>query len=123
MILKNNLYRIKSINTETATCRLELLGDSVIYRAHFPERPITPGVCIIQIVTELLAELYPMEFELSTVSNAKYLAVINPNETGELDYVFKKVSFDDDKTSVKVNVIVTDSDTVFTKLSLVYKTA
>ena len=93
----------------------------MIYHAHFPEQPITPGVCIIQIASELLADLYSSSFELSSVSNAKYLAVINPKETPELTYTFKKVSFDDEKTNVKVSVVVSNNDTIYTKLSLVYK--
>lgn len=121
MILKNNLYRIVTEDKDEKSYRLALIPDCMIYRAHFPEQPITPGVCIVQTATELLAELYPMTFELSAVSNAKYLAVINPRDTPELTYTFKKIIFDDEKTSVKVSVIVSNGVTVFTKLSLVYK--
>lgn len=121
MILKNNLYRIAVENKEDKSYRVVLIPDCTIYQAHFPEQPITPGVCIIQIASELLADLYSLSFELSSVSNAKYLAVINPQETPELTYTFKKVSFDDEKTTVKVSVVVSNNDTIYTKLSLVYK--
>lgn len=121
MMLKNNLYRIAAENKGEKSYRLELIPDCMIYRAHFPEQPITPGVCIIQIASELLTDLYSLTFELSSVSNAKYLAVINPRDTPELTYTFKKIVFDDEKQSVKVSVIVCNNDTVFTKLSLVYR--
>lgn len=121
MMLKNNLYRIATENKDEKSYRLELIPDCMIYRAHFPEQPITPGVCIIQIASELLTDLYSLTFELSSVSNAKYLAVINPLDTPELTYTFKKIVFDDEKQSVKVSVIVSNNDTVFTKLSLVYR--
>lgn len=120
MILKNNLYKIISENKDEKLYRLELISDCMIYRAHFPEQPITPGVCIIQIVSELLTELYSSAFELISVSNAKYLAVINPQDTPKLTYTFKKVIFDEESSKVKVSVLVTDEDVVFTKLSLVY---
>lgn len=120
-MLKNNLYRIAAENKDEKSYRLELIPDCMIYRAHFPEQPITPGVCIIQIASELLTDLYSLTFELSSVSNAKYLAVINPQDTPELTYTFKKIVFDDEKQSVKVSVIVCNNDTVFTKLSLVYR--
>lgn len=121
MTLKNNLYRIAEENKNDKSYRLELIPDCMIYRVHFPEQPITPGVCIIQIASELLSQLYSLAFELSSVSNAKYLAVINPQDTHELSYTFKKVVFDDENTSVKVSVVVSNGETVFTKLSLVYK--
>jgi len=121
MILKNNLYRIKEQNSETKSFSLELIPNCTIYKAHFPEQPITPGVCIIQIASELLAHLFQFEVELLTVSNAKFLAVINPEETPEVRYTFNKVFFDEGKTSVKVSVLVSNKETLFTKLSLAYK--
>lgn len=122
MLLKNNLYKIISFNSEEKSYNIELLPDCMIYRAHFPEQPITPGVCIIQIASELLTELFSRPFELTSVSNAKYIAVINPQDTPKLTYTFKKVIFDEESSRVKVSVLVTDDDVTFTKLSLVYNT-
>lgn len=121
MILKNSLYKIASSNPEERSFNLELVPDYVIYLAHFPEQPITPGVCIIQIASELLNELLKCDLELMAVLNAKFLAVINPLETSNITYYFKKVVFDEVTETVKVSVVVCNSDTIFTKLSLVYK--
>lgn len=118
MKLKNELYIIKNI--ENNSCRIELLRDSRIYKAHFPEQPITPGVCIIQIATELISEMYSHRFEISKISNAKFLAVINPDNTKEVTYTLKKITFNEEEKSAKVSIEVTNSETVFTKLSLVY---
>lgn len=121
MILKNSLYKITSSNLEVKSFNLELVPDCFIYRAHFPEQPITPGVCIVQIASELLNELLHSDFELITVSNAKFLAVINPLETTGVTYSFKKMVFDEKEKTLKVSVVVSNSDIIFTKLSLVYK--
>ena len=121
MILKNNLYRIGSSNAEDKSFNLELMPDCLIYRAHFPEQPITPGVCIIQTASELFNEMYKSDFELITVSNAKFLAVINPLDTNSVIYTFKKVVSDEDAKTVRVSVVVSNMDKIFTKLSLVYK--
>ena len=121
MILKNSLYKITSSNPEEKSFNLELIRDCLIYKAHFPEKPVTPGVCIIQIASELLQEIFQSDFELTTVSNAKFLAIINPLETAAVVYSFKKLVFDESTGTVKVSVVVSNSDTVFSKLSLVYK--
>ena len=121
MILKNSLYKISSSNIEEKSFNLELVPDCLIYQAHFPEQPITPGVCIIQVASELLNELLQSNCELITISNAKFLAVINPLETKNVTYTFKKLVIDEDTMTVKASVIVSNVDTVFTKLSLVYK--
>ena len=34
---------------------ISLFPEHFIYKAHFPGEPITPGVCIIQIATELFS--------------------------------------------------------------------
>lgn len=120
MILKNNLYKILSSDIEEKSYRLELIPDSMIYNAHFPEQPITPGVCIIQIASELLNEFIGTPIELSAISNAKFLAVISPDETKCVTYTFKKIATDETTGEIKVSAIVTDGDKVFTKLSLVY---
>ena len=121
MILKNSLYKISSSYIEEKSFNLELVPDCLIYQAHFPEQPITPGVCIIQIASELLNELLQSNCELITISNAKFLAVINPLETKNVTYTFKKLVIDEDTMTVKASVVVSNADTVFTKLSLVYK--
>ena len=118
MKLKNELYLIKEMDNNSVS--IELLRDSVIYRAHFPEQPITPGVCIIQIATELLSEMYAHMFELSRISNAKFLVVINPENTKEVTYKIKKITLSEEDKTAKVSIEVTDRETVFTKLSLVY---
>lgn len=120
MILRNNLYNLLSASVEEKQCRIALLPDSVIYRAHFPGQPITPGVCIIQMATELLEELLHTRLELSVVSNAKFLSVIQPEQTPEVVYRFQKM-VEDEAGNLKVSVCVSRDEQTFTKLSLVYR--
>lgn len=119
MKLNNNLYRIITINEATASFELELLPDSLIYQAHFPGRPVTPGVCIIKIAGELLSELFDGSPELIQVGNAKFLNVIDPLETRQLTYTFKKITETD--TEIKASVTVLNDVTTFARLSLTYK--
>lgn len=119
MILKNNLYNILSADSEAKSFRIKLNPDCKIYKAHFPGKPITPGVCIIQIASELLNELMPCNRTLSMVGNAKFLSIINPLESEEVTFTFKKIA--EEEECLKVSAIVSDKDTIFTKLSLKYK--
>ncbi|WP_302606435.1 beta-hydroxyacyl-ACP dehydratase [uncultured Duncaniella sp.] len=121
MTLKNNLYNIVSSGADSGSFRLALNPDCGIYRAHFPGKPITPGVCIIQIVSELLPYTLGFNVELHSVSNAKFLAVINPLETPTVNCCLKKIMIDDEKEDVKVTAVFCNEDTIFTKLSLVYR--
>lgn len=120
MILKNNLYIVKSADAGSRAFEIELLRDCFIYMAHFPEQPITPGVCIIQIAGELLADLMGRDIELASVNNAKFLSVIDPTVTSNVTYTFKKVEPLADDT-LKVSVVVADDEVTYSKLSLLYR--
>ena len=80
MELKNSLYQItgKETNGTAVSYDLQLDASHVIYQAHFPGEPITPGVCIIQMAKELLEDHTGTAYEISGVKNVKFLAVISP---------------------------------------------
>lgn len=121
MILKNNLYKINHTDAEDRKVNLQLIPTCMIYKAHFPEQPITPGVCIIQMATEALSELLGQTLVLSAVTNAKFLSVINPAETKGIYITFKKLNIDQEAGEVKTSAVIADKNTVFSKLSLAYK--
>ena len=118
MKLANNLYTLVTLDENNSSATIALCPDSVIYKAHFPEQPITPGVCIIQVATEVLESLMNKSFELSEIKNAKFLAVISPLNMSEVTYTFQKTTVDEEDHSVKTNVVVSSGETVCAKLSL-----
>lgn len=121
MLLQNELYKIENYQDDERKFSLELIPDNVIYRAHFPERAITPGVCIIQIATELAEILAERPLHLTSVVNAKFLAVIDPAEGLDVEYHFQKYLLDVESGELKTSVVVRRGDTVFSKLSLAYR--
>lgn len=122
MKLKDELYIITSRESESSIVfRIKLNPDSLIYKAHFPEMPVTPGVCIIQIAGELLSEALDSGLLLDSVKNAKFLNIINPGETKELSYKFVKLEVDLESRRCHTTVTVEEGDKIFAKLSLAYK--
>jgi len=63
-------------NTFTATVELNPLHK--IYKGHFPEIPVAPGVSLIQLIQEVLAKKINQQLTLKEGSNIKFLAMINP---------------------------------------------
>ena len=121
MNLKNSLYIIKSSDFEKKSFLIELLPNSIIYKAHFPGLPITPGVCIVQIATELLQEFMHKNIVLKTIANAKFLSIINPEEDKEIIFNIKKITIDEMENNVSVTIIVQNqSDKIYSKISLTY---
>ncbi len=49
-----------------------------IYKGHFPEIPVAPGVTLIQMLQEILVKKINQSLTLKEGSNIKFLAMINP---------------------------------------------
>jgi len=122
MILRDNLFTIVSQRQEetASVFQVRLHPEWPIYKAHFPGHPITPGVCIVQMVQELLQELMQRELCLSEAKNVKYLAIISPEEVTDLSVTFSKIEEQPDG-SIKVQAQVTGGETLYTKLSASFR--
>lgn len=118
MTLNNSLYTVTRHDSQACRFDIALCADCTIYRAHFPERPITPGVCIIQLAAELLELQLGTRLQLSTVVNAKYLSVIDPLATPALSCTFSKIAVNGN--TVKATATLSDDSTTYTKLSLLF---
>lgn len=95
--------------------RLRLLPECPVFRAHFPGAPITPGVCLMQVVEELMAEKLGRQITLVNVKNVKFLQVIEPEEGREIDY---QIVWGEE---MKATVEVTDSQATYAKMTLIFQ--
>ena len=115
----NNLYTIDSKDVVDASIRYNIHLDAshFIYQAHFPDEPITPGVCIIQIAKELLEEHLGIGLEIQKVKNVKFLNVISPLATPNVTYVFEKIIPGDSEKTYKILTQVSSGEISLAKLS------
>lgn len=121
MKLQDNLFTILSQQEEEglATFQLSIHPEWPIYKAHFPGHPITPGVCIVQMVQELLQLALNRDVILRKAKNVKYLAIISPEEVSDLTVSFTKIEEQEDG-SLKVQAQVANGETVYTKMSATF---
>lgn len=126
MQLKNNLYTIvdKSITESPCSFTIALNKAHIIYQAHFPGEPITPGVCIVQIGKELLEEYLEDYFsiklalEIVKVKNVKFISIISPIDASRVEYKIKKLDVLEDFLRVKAQIEVSASGELKCKMSL-----
>jgi 3-hydroxyacyl-[acyl-carrier-protein] dehydratase len=91
-----------------------------VFKGHFPGNPIMPGVCMIQIIKELTESITKSTLMIQTLSNVKFMALINPEATPELRLELDVVIISEDNL-VKVKNTTYFNDTVALKLSNTYK--
>ena len=92
-----------------------------IYKAHFPNQPVTPGVCIIQMVTELASQLTNEELSLQCAKNVKFLSLLIPSKETPVQ-VELKVEHEQVQAPKLwyVKAVVKRGTSTIAKLSLVY---
>lgn len=102
----DDLYTIESIATEGSgklfTVRLN--ADSVIYAAHFPGKPITPGACIVQMTLEMAERLTDRRMDITAIKSVKFLNVLSPTATPTVVFAITPAVEGNGNVSVKAEV-------------------
>ena len=86
MKLINDLFEIleSSVSETGFTTTIKLNPDHIVYSGHFPGHPVTPGVIQLQIVHELSEKHFQRNLRLLTMSQSKFLKILNPEQTSHL---------------------------------------
>lgn len=116
MKLQNEMFTI--VGGDADHVMIALNANHQIYQAHFPGNPITPGVCIVQIIGELLSGRVNRPLALSKITNLKFNATISPIDNPEVEVVFTSVE-DTGEACIAKGAIM-DGETAMTKFSLVF---
>ena len=116
----DNLFHIESIaDTENGfTAVLCCNPKHLIYQAHFPGNPITPGACLLQTAGEVLQRKMSRPLYLKASKNIKYLNVLIPAEDKEVRFAFSNLA--ETETECKAQVVIADEAQVYTKMSLTF---
>lgn len=84
-MLVQNLYTIQSMdNSDGIKAVLLINAAHPVFKGHFPEVPVLPGVCMIQILKELIEQEYNIRTDLKDADMIKFLSMMNPDENNEL---------------------------------------
>lgn len=119
MLIKN-LYEITSFenNDGTVAATVSLNKDHEIFEGHFPGNPVMPGVCMIQIIKELTEKATEKSLFLSSCSNIKFMAIIDP---GKNSFLTLTINLLEEDGIVKVKNTTSYEDTLALKLSATFK--
>lgn len=85
MILEG-FYQVSntSLAGDNAITTLKVNKDHEIYKGHFPGRPVTPGVVLMQLFKEDAERIYDKKLQLVRADNVKFTAVFDPTIDEEL---------------------------------------
>lgn len=120
MLLKDFyiINSLENIDGQRYVANIKLNKEHEVFSGHFPGNPVTPGVCMMQIIKELTQEAVNAQLTMKSASNIKFMALINPEVNPELKLELDITLADDNTIKVK-NTSYFD-DTVVLKLSCIY---
>lgn len=80
MILLNDFFSINNTESSPTEIWAELFinADHKIFEGHFPNQPVVPGVCQMQMIKEVVEQVLGKATNLINAADMKFLAVIDP---------------------------------------------
>ena len=112
---------------------LRLNASHPVYAAHFPGHPITPGVCLLKMVGELMERLTGRRLSLAQIANLKFVLPVVPEHDPVVTVDFTSVVPSpfiptpsvqaDRQTPLTAKGTVSVDGRVATKFSLVWHTS
>ncbi len=81
--LLNDFYTIESLNKKddsTILASIKLNANHVIFKGHFEQMPVMPGVCQTQLIKELLQQEIGKNVTMTIGNNIKFTGMIVPTQ-------------------------------------------
>ncbi|MCF1715719.1 hypothetical protein L0U88_13860 [Flavihumibacter sp. RY-1] len=120
MILTGEFFTIHALEKGDGMVKAGLLwnAEHPIFQGHFPGQPVVPGVCMIQLVQEILEQALEKPVELVSSSQVKFLHVIDPRQFPVTDLLLQYSVTE--KGTYQVSSTLMKETTNFMKMNAVF---
>lgn len=117
-MLLNDFFHITQLTSADNALKASLTINKShkIFEGHFPSIPIVPGVCMMQMVKEILEKHVNKKLIVRNGDNMKFLSVINPTENAEIEAT---IQYESDGEGWKINATLFAGAVTFFKLKAV----
>ena len=118
-MLSGDFFNVISMETSETSVNavLELNSSHKIFEGHFPGQPVVPGVCMIQMVKEILEQHLNKKTRLIKSDHAKFLAMIDPRQQ---KVISAEIKYSLDKNLVNATASLFQENVIFLKLRAVF---
>jgi len=110
MLLKDKFFEVlheERITANDAVYLCELKSDCSVYAGHFPGKPVSPGVCNIEMIRECAEMLTGHDLKINTIKQCRLTAVASPTVCPKVDV---KVNVAAIEGTQSYNVVATIAD-------------
>jgi 3-hydroxyacyl-[acyl-carrier-protein] dehydratase len=88
-MLKDDLYTIEKITEANATVEVmvKLNKEHEIFKGHFPNQPLLPGACMLQMTREILQDFLQRNMRLVKADDIRFSSMVDPTTNKELKFI------------------------------------
>ena len=121
-MLLNDFFYIQGIENGDKSLKASLLINKShkIFDGHFPELPVVPGVCMMEMMKEIMEEQLHRKLIIRKGDNMKFMSVINPTEHSQVQ---ADIAYEDGQDGVKINATLFSGTITFFKLKATLQSA
>lgn len=115
-MLLNKLYTYEQLESElpsTLRFKVNINAGHEIFEGHFPGNPITPGVCQMEMVKEILSDHLSEDLFFNSISDVKFISMWEPKES---ELVFMDITLKITEDIYKINAKIYGDSVIYFKL-------
>ena len=118
-MLKDSLYHVLSVTQadNAINAIIELYPDNEIFQGHFPDHPVLPGACMLQMVKEILEGELQASYRLQKAENLKFLTLVDPRLHRTL---YLDLNYNADNNAMRVNATLNTNEQSAFKLQATF---
>lgn len=89
-MLLGNFFTIseKKVTGTNVHVTIDINALHPVFEGHFPGHPVVPGVCMMQMIKEILETVIEKKTQVKKTDQMKFLAIINPLENPTIQVEF-----------------------------------
>ena len=118
-MLQDNFFTISTLQNEgnNIAATLSINPSHHIFEGHFPDFPVVPGVCMMQMMREIMEGVLDKKTRIVKADHLKFLAVINPQENAVVDTVLTYKTLENGNIGIEAKLF--KEATIFFKMKCV----
>ncbi len=120
-MLNKNFYQVTNTQETDGgiVLTIQFNAQHKIFEGHFPNQPVVPGVCTLQIIKEQLSQQLQQPIVLREAAQVKYLNTITPAQAPIVNFT---ILYHVHETNISVTATITDGAVTYCKARLVFTT-
>ncbi|HSJ12131.1 MAG TPA: hypothetical protein VK916_05565 [Gillisia sp.] len=119
MLLKD-FYTVENTTKEgdMYSTKIHINKEHELYKGHFPERPVTPGVILMQLFKEEAERISGKELQLAKATNVKFTSVVDPNQD---EHLILNSQITEDSLGISLKGTAENNNVISLKINAFYK--